>query len=223
MLTVSRDQTIGEIRFDGQTLSRVRTYRGHTDDCMDVRASPDRTRFASVGYDGTLRSWRRGYPDPVATHELSGSRLFAVWVDWKTGMATVGGMDGLRRTDLESGRVVASAADQPMISTVSRAGRHLVTTDAFGGVRLRDPLTLRPRWEACLYEWPHDDYNDTYFRRLSGFRHLPGTAAPTYRDGDHRVSFARVLPRHPDPLLAFRWKPELSDCPTLAKARYSMP
>jgi WD40 repeat protein len=56
LVTGSQDNT-GTI-WDAATGARLVTLKGHSESVLDAAFSPDSTRVATAGYDGTIRTWR---------------------------------------------------------------------------------------------------------------------------------------------------------------------
>ena len=165
-LTTSRDHRIGEFRIDDGQILKVQQYDGHTDDCMDVCTAPGGDRFASVGYDGTLRVWKRGRDAPVHTWQISKQRLFCLQVDWTQNLAIVGGMRGVFAADLISGRIKHRRTDQMMISQVVGFGNTVLTSDGMGAIVRRNLRTLVPTSELQIFDASLTTYSDARFRNV---------------------------------------------------------
>lgn len=164
ILTLSRDQTIRRWHVGDSGVELQQSYEGHQDDCMDASVSPDGSEIASVSYDGQLILWNSDSGQPAKVHRCSKERLFSLHVDWRARTAVVGSQSCVRLMKLDSGELVNKNADQTFVSKIIPCNGRLLTSDGFGRIYQRNPVTLETLSKFQIYEGNLDVFSSDAFK-----------------------------------------------------------
>lgn len=134
-------------------------------DCMDVQFSPHGQQAFSVAYDGRMILWDLKTAQAVSEFKLADGRLFCLAVNWEDQRAIVGTETGIIDAHWGTG-YTRVYNDQPFVSRVVMSGTHVVTTDGFGGLRIRQSHNLASKSaQVQLYEKEYDHYSDDFLEK----------------------------------------------------------
>ena len=190
VLTASRDLTLKRWRVGDDDFQLLQTLTSHEDDVMDASVNAEATELASVGYDGKLILWDLKTGQATRSFQLGTKRLFALWVDWKTRRAVVGGESSVQLVSLDTGDVTSQRSDQTFVSRIIRCGGLLMTSDGYGKILQRDPNTLATIRRAHIFERGLDGLSTDGFQ-LENIDSWPHREAKN-REAENRSDFSAV-------------------------------
>jgi WD40 repeat protein/DNA-binding SARP family transcriptional activator len=151
-----QDSGLIDIR-DAETGESVLSFHGHDGDVLDVAFSPDGSRLASTGKDGTLKVW-----DPSTGRLLSSSAARGdVWgpsfsADGSLVAAAWGGPDQVRVLDLSTDRVVSTVRVPRAIDTaLSPDGKRVAVARWWPGGEVGAVFDVRTGEEAFALAGPN--------------------------------------------------------------------
>jgi WD40 repeat protein len=148
--TASWDRTI--ILWNAVREREGRTLNGHTDIVAGCRFTPDGRTLVSWSHDATLRTWDLSRARPLSVMSGHGDRILAGGISPDSRYAASGSRDGIVKLwDLVTGKESASATQFEEIRACFflRDGKHLVTVDAQGALRLHSVPGLQQMTELA--------------------------------------------------------------------------
>jgi WD40 repeat protein len=148
LATASWDRSI--ILWNAAREREGRTLTGHTDIVAGCRFTPDGRLLVSWSYDGTLRTWDVSRARLLSTLTGHVDRILSGGVSPDSRWAASGSRDGmLKLWDLVTGKESASANQFEEIRgcLFLLDGKHLITVDAPGILRMYSVPDLKPEGE----------------------------------------------------------------------------
>ena len=167
ILTVSRDHTLRRWAVSSDGFQLLKTYRGHSDDCMDASVSPDGEEFASVSYDGQLILWQASTGKPILQRRLGKERLFSLHVDWSKRFAVIGSQSCVQLISLDTGQLLRRNTDQTFVARIISCNDHILTSDGYGRILERNAMTLETKRRFQLFEGDLDVFSADGFQRIT--------------------------------------------------------
>jgi WD40 repeat protein len=150
LATASWDRSI--ILWNATREREGRTLNGHTDIVAGCRFTPDGRMLVSWSHDGTLRTWDISRARPLSTLAGHSDRILSGDVSPDSRWAASGARDGMVKLwDLVTGKETASAAQFEEIRSCLFLldGKHLITVDAPGTLRMYSVPALEPEGELA--------------------------------------------------------------------------